>query len=130
MLSIITQSVENINQVSFLSVKETELLSLSSSKEYFFGEQDTDLISVGIYDSQNQLISSGEITGSSSNLKVYYRYEDIDNNIFTDYYFPIKSNLIQDLDKNLLISIEDVVTSQSITSNNFYLSISIFHSLK
>lgn len=123
MLSIITQSVENINQVSFLSVKETELLSLSSSKEYFFGEQDMDLISVGIYDSQNQLISSGEITGSSSNLKVYYRYEDIDNNIFTDYYFPIKSNLIQDLDKNLLISIEDVVTSQSITSNNFYLSI-------
>jgi len=123
MLSIITQSAEQINQVSYLSIKESELFSLNSTKEYFFGEQDLDSISIGIYDSQNQLISSGEITGSSSNLKVYYGYEDIDNNIFTDYYFPIKSNLIQDLDKNLLVSVEDIVNSQSITSNNFYLSL-------
>lgn len=56
-------------------------------------------------------------------MKTYYGYEDIDNNTFIDYYFPIKSNLIQDLDKNLLISIEDVVVSQSISSNNFYLSL-------
>ena len=123
MLSIITQSSENINQVSYLSNKDSDLFSLNSTKEYFFGDDDTDLISIGIYDSQNQLISSGEITGSSSNAKVYYEYEDIDNNKFIDYYFPIKSNLIQDLDKNLLISVEDIVISQSITSNNFYLSL-------
>lgn len=123
MLSIITQSAGQINQISYLSVKESELFSLSSTKEYFFGEQDLDSISIGIYDSQNQLISSGEITGSSSNLKTYYGYEDIDNNTFIDYYFPIKSNLIQDLDKNLLVSIEDIVVSQSISSNNFYLSL-------
>jgi len=123
MLSIITQSSDKINQISFLSLKDSELLSLSSSREYFFGEQDTDLISVGIFDSQKQLISSGEITGSSSNLKVYYDYEDVDGNIFKDYYFPIKSNLIQDLNKNILISIEDIIDSQSVTNNNFYLSI-------
>ncbi len=122
-LNIIGESKNQINRVSYLDPKETSLFSISSSKEYFFGGSTKDVIEVGIYNSQKELSTFSVISGSTSETKIFYQYEDVDDNIFTDYFYPPKNNFIQDVDRNLLISIEDIVNSQSITSNNFYLSL-------
>ena len=122
-LNIIDESKNRINRVSYLNSKETSLFSISSSKEYFFGSSVEDVIEVGIYNNQRELSTFTVISGSSSDTKVFYQYEDVDANIFTDYFNSRKNNLIQDGEKNVLISIEDIVNSQSITSDNFYLSL-------
>lgn len=122
-LNIIGESKNRINTVSYLNSKETSLFSISSSKEFFFGGAAEDVIEVGIYNSQKELSTFTVLSGSSSEVKVFYQHEDVDGNIFTDYFNSKKNNLIQDGEKNILISIEDIVNSQSITSDNFYLSL-------
>ena len=122
-LNIIGESKNRINTVSYLNSKETSLFSISSSKEFFFGGAAEDVIEVGIYNSQKELSTFTVLSGSSSEVKVFYQHEDVDGNIFTDYFNSKKNNLIQDGEKNILISIEDIVDSQSITSDNFYLSL-------
>ena len=122
-LNIIEESKNRINRVNYLGSNEFSLFSISSSKEFFFGGMVKDVIEVGIYNSQKELSTFTVISGSSSDTTVFYQYEDVDDNIFTDYFNPQKNNLIQDGEKNVLISIEDIVNSQSITSDNFYLSL-------
>ena len=122
-LNILSQSMNGINNVSYLNSKENSLFSVSSSKEYFFGSSDNDIVEVGIYNDQSEIVSFMTMVGSHTSGKTFYKYEDVDGNTFVDYYFPITSNFIQDPDKNLLVSIPDIVVSQSITSHNFGVSL-------
>jgi hypothetical protein len=122
-LYLIEESKNTLNTVGYLGKKEHELFFVSSSKEYSFGNSSKDVLEVGIYNLQKELSSYFHITSSKLDKKVTYKYSDVDGNSFTDYYFPTKNSALQDLDKNYLLSVGDVIRYGSVTSNNFYLSV-------
>lgn len=121
--NIIKESKFNINSVSYLNVDESELLILTSSREYFFGNNSNDFIDVGIYNEVGELNSQFYLTGSTISTKTYYPYTDVDGNNFQDFFYRPSTNLIQDLEKNILISIGDIVSASGISNDKFTLSL-------
>lgn len=128
-LNLIEESKNSLNTVGYLGKKEYNLFFVSSSREYSFGNSPKDTIEVGVYNLQKELSSYFQITGSNSDKKSVYQYSDVDGNSFEDYYFPTKNTSFQDPEKNILLSISDVINTGSITSNNFYLSVNPIYSL-
>lgn len=128
-LNLIEESKNSLNTVGYLGKKEYNLFFVSSSREYSFGNSPKDTIEVGVYNLQKELGSHFQITGSNSDKKTVYQYSDVDGNSFEDYYFPTKNTSFQDPEKNILLSIADVINTGSITSNNFYLSVNPVYSL-
>jgi len=123
MFNILKESPNEINDVGYINSRENVLFTSSSTQEYFFGNSTKDVIEIGVYNSQKQPITSSTLVGFTTTTKFFYRYEDIDNNVFRDYYFPPNSNLIQNGNRDVLISVKDIVEQNSITDANFYLSL-------
>lgn len=127
-LNLIEESKNSLNIVGYLGKKEYNLFFVSSSREYSFGNSPKDTVEVGVYNLQKELGSHFQITSSYSDKKSFYQYSDVDGNSFEDFYFPTKVGSLQDPEKNILLSIEDVIRNGSITSNNFYLSVNPVYS--
>lgn len=128
-LNLIEESKNSLNTVGYLGKKEYNLFFVSSSREYSFGNSPKDVIEVGVYNLQKELGSYFQITSSNFDKKTTYQYSDVDGNSFQDYYFPTKNTSLQDPEKNILLSISDVINAGSITSNNFYLSVNPLYSI-
>lgn len=122
-LYLIDEPKNALNTVGYLGKKEHSLFFVSSSREYSFGNSTKDVIEVGIYNLQKELSSHFKIKNPKENKKSTYLYSDVDGNFFEDYYFPKTNTSLQDVEKNVLLPISDVIRSGSVTSNNFYLSI-------
>lgn len=121
--NIINEQKNSLNTVSYLDKKEHDLFYVSSSREYSFGNSPKDVVEIGIFNLQKELSVYTTVTSSKLDKSVKYQYTDVDGNSFEDVYNPSINTSFQDPDKNLLLSIEDVVSRESITSNNFYLSV-------
>lgn len=128
-LNLIEESKNDLNTVGYLGKKEHALFFVSSSREYSFGNSTKDILEVGVYNLQKELGSYFHVTSSVFDKKTPYQYSDVDGNSFEDYYFPTKNTSLQDPDKNILLSVEDVIRAGSVTSNNFYLSVNPLYSI-
>jgi hypothetical protein len=119
--NIITDLKDGLNSIDYLEKKEHDLFFVSSSREYSFGNSEKDVLEIGIYNQQKEISSYFTITGSKKETVETYRYFDTDGNAFDDVYSPNKNTPIQDPEKNVLLSIKDVVSAGNVSANNFYL---------
>jgi hypothetical protein len=121
--NFIDEVKNGINDVGYLNQKEHSLFFVSSSTERSFGNSTKDVLEVGIHNLQKEISSFVVITSSHENTPKIYPYEDVDGNTFNDVYSPSKNTSIQDGEKNLLLSIGDLIPAGSVTSNAVYLSV-------
>ena len=119
----IDEPKNGINDVGYLTKKEHSLFFASSSHERSFGNSPLDVLEVGIHNLQKEISSFTRITSSHASEARVYLYEDVDGNKFDDVYSPTKNTLVQDGKKNLLLSISDLISPGSVTSNAIYLSV-------
>lgn len=122
-LNLISETKGEINDVGYITSEENALFALSASKEFSFGNSYKDVLEVGIYNLQKELINYTVISGSTSVVKTLYTYSDIDGNTFPDYFNKSNKSGIQDPDKNILIQMSELVPTGSVTSNTLYLSV-------
>jgi len=123
--NILEETPNQINSLSYLSAFQSASVSLSSSTELFFGDDENSKIYFGLFDTNEENITFNVLTGSFNKQLIQYIYKDIDGNSFLDQFSYYKNNFIQDTEKNVLFDLSTAIDNVgSISSDVFYVLVS------